>query len=62
LFPATLLKLIVVRSNVVKLDPDHLGSGDAAIWGMDGELLSTGTPFTDEIVTAARAYGGPADT
>jgi predicted amidohydrolase len=49
---ATLLKMIVVRSNVVKIDPGNLGSGDAAIWGMDGEILAAGTPFTDQIVTA----------
>lgn len=49
---ATLLKMVVVRSNIVKIEPTHLGSGDAAIWGMDGELLAQGTPFTEELVVA----------
>ena len=49
---ATLLKMVVVRSNIVKVDPDHLGVGDSAVWGMDGQILAAGVPFTEELVVA----------
>ena len=49
---ATLLKMVVVRSNVVIVREDHLGAGDANIWDMNGEIVARGTPFTECIVTA----------
>jgi predicted amidohydrolase len=49
---ATLLKMVVVRSNVVIVRENHLGSGDAAIWDMNGEIVARGTPFTECVVTA----------
>jgi predicted amidohydrolase len=50
---ATLLKMVVVRSNIVTVQPGHLGAGDAAIWDMDGKQVAAGTPFTECLVTAA---------
>jgi predicted amidohydrolase len=49
---ATLLKMVVVRSNVVIVREGHLGAGDANIWDMNGEVVARGTPFTECIVTA----------
>jgi len=49
---ATLLKMVVVRSNVVIVKPDALGSGDSNIWGMNGELVAAGEPFTEMVVKA----------
>jgi predicted amidohydrolase len=49
---ATLLKMVVVRSNVVIVREGHLGAGDAAIWDMNGEVVARGTPFTECVVTA----------
>jgi predicted amidohydrolase len=49
---ATLLKMVVIRSNVVIVRKNHLGSGDAAIWDMNGEIVARGTPFTECVVTA----------
>jgi len=49
---AALLKMVVVRSNVVIVREGHLGAGDAAIWDMNGEVVARGTPFTESIVTA----------
>ena len=49
---ATLLKMVVVRSNVVLVSEGHLGAGDACIWDMNGEIVAKGTPFTECIVTA----------
>jgi predicted amidohydrolase len=49
---ATLLKMVVVRSNVVIVREGHLGAGDAIIWDMNGEVVARGTPFTECIVTA----------
>jgi predicted amidohydrolase len=49
---ATLLKMVVVRSNVVIVRENRLGSGDAAIWDMNGELVASGMPFTECVVTA----------
>jgi predicted amidohydrolase len=49
---ATLLKMIVVRSNVVIAREGHLGAGDACIWDMNGEVVARGTPFTEAVVTA----------
>lgn len=49
---ATLLKMVVVRSNVVIVKEGHLGAGDAAIWDMNGVLVAGGTPFTECVVTA----------
>ena len=50
---ATLLKMVVVRSNVVMVRPDALGAGDSNIWGMNGELVAAGEPFTEMVVTAS---------
>lgn len=49
---AALLKMVVVRSNVVIVRDGHLGAGDAAIWDMNGEIVARGTPFTECVVTA----------
>jgi predicted amidohydrolase len=49
---ATLLKMVVVRSNVVIVKPNALGSGDSNIWGMNGELVAAGEPFTETVVRA----------
>jgi len=49
---ATLLKMVVVRSNVVLVREGHLGAGDACIWDMNGEVVAKGTPFTECVVTA----------
>jgi predicted amidohydrolase len=47
---ATLLKMVVVRSNIVVIDPQGLGSGDSNIWDMDGQLVAYGAPFTECVV------------
>jgi predicted amidohydrolase len=49
---ATLLKMVVVRSNVVIAREGHLGAGDANIWDMNGVVVASGTPFTECVVTA----------
>lgn len=49
---AALLKMVVVRSNVIIITPEYLGSGDANIWDMDGELVAAGTPFVEGLTTA----------
>jgi predicted amidohydrolase len=49
---ATLLKMVVVRSNVIIVREGHLGAGDANIWDMNGEVVARGTPFKECIVTA----------
>jgi predicted amidohydrolase len=49
---ATLLKMVVVRSNVVIVEEGHLGAGDSNIWDMNGEVVASGTPFTECVVTA----------
>ena len=49
---ATLLKMVVVRSNVIIVREGHLGAGDANIWDMNGEVVAHGTPFRECIVTA----------
>ena len=47
---ATLLKMVVVRSNVVIVTEGHLGAGDSSIWDMNGEVIASGTPFTEGVV------------
>ena len=49
---ATLLKMVVVRSNVIIVREGHLGAGDANIWDMNGEVVARGIPFKECIVTA----------
>jgi predicted amidohydrolase len=49
---ATLLKMVVVRSNVVIIDKGHLGAGDSNIWDMNGNMVASGIPFTDCVVCA----------
>jgi len=49
---ATLLKMVVVRSNILHLAPDAIGSGDAGVWAMDGHILAMGRPFVEELVYA----------
>jgi predicted amidohydrolase len=49
---ATLLKMVVVRSNVVIAREGHLGAGDANIWDMNGVVVASGTPFTECVITA----------
>jgi predicted amidohydrolase len=55
---ATLLKMVVVRSNIVVVERHALGAGDSNIWDMDGRLVAAGRPFTEQLVTAefARSY------
>jgi predicted amidohydrolase len=48
---ATLLKMVVVRSNVIVIHPDSLGTGEGGIWGMNGDLLAKGEPFRECMVT-----------
>nr|MDD6336626.1 carbon-nitrogen hydrolase family protein [bacterium] len=48
---ATLLKMVVVRSNIVMIDQQALGSGDAGIWNMEGKPVAMGTPFCEEVVS-----------
>lgn len=50
---AVLLKMVVVRSNIIQISETNLGSGDSNIWGMDGELIAAGHPFCEEVVTAS---------
>ena len=50
---ATLLKMVVVRSNVIIVSETQLGWGDSNIWDMDGNLVAEGTPFVDMVVYAA---------
>lgn len=49
---ATLLKMVVVRSNVIIINKNELGSGDSNIWDMNGKLVAEGTPFVEQIVVA----------
>ena len=49
---ATLLKMVVVRSNAIRIREDALGWGDSNIWDMDGRLVAAGRPFVEEIVSA----------
>ncbi len=48
---AALLKMTVVRSNIVQSDTNALGSGDSNIWDYDGQLLAAGKPFTECVVS-----------
>lgn len=48
---AALLKMVVVRSNIVQIDKECLGAGDSNIWDMDGQLVAAGKPFTECVVT-----------
>jgi predicted amidohydrolase len=49
---ATLLKMVVVRSDVIHFGPDGLGCGDSNIWNMDGVCVAEGIPFNECIVQA----------
>jgi len=49
---ATLLKMVVVRSNIVMVEGNALGVGDSNIWDMDGVLVAQGEPFTEWLVSA----------
>ena len=49
---ATLLKMVVVRSNIVMVEENALGAGDSNIWDMDGVLVAEGEPFTECLVSA----------
>jgi predicted amidohydrolase len=48
---ATLLKMVVVRSNILIVSEDHLGSGDCGIWDMNGCLIASGEPFKECLVS-----------
>ena len=48
---AALLKMVVVRSNIVQIDRESLGCGDSNMWDMDGQLVAAGKPFTECVVT-----------
>lgn len=50
---ATLLKMVVVRSNVILVSEEGIGAGDSNIWDMDGVCVASGEPFTEQVVTAA---------
>lgn len=47
---ATLLKMVVVRSNITVANENQLGAGDSNIWDMDGKCVAKGTPFFEEVV------------
>jgi predicted amidohydrolase len=49
---AALLKMVVVRSNIVMVTEEHLGAGDSNIWDMNGVCVAAGQPFTEALVTA----------
>jgi predicted amidohydrolase len=49
---ATLLNMVVVGSNIVALNQDGLSAGDSHIWGINGEPVAQGKPFTECLVTA----------
>lgn len=49
---ATLLKMVVVRSNIVEISERGLGAGDSNIWDMYGRVVAEGVPFTECVVTA----------
>jgi predicted amidohydrolase len=49
---AALLKMVVVRSNIVMVTEQHLGAGDSNIWDMNGVCVAAGQPFTEALVTA----------
>ena len=47
---ATLLKMVVVRSNIVSISERGLGSGDSNMWDMNGNCVAEGKPFTECVV------------
>lgn len=47
---ATLLKMVVVRSNIVSISESGLGSGDSNMWDMNGNCVAEGKPFTECVV------------
>jgi len=49
---ASLLKMVVVRSNVIVIDPSEVGCGDSDIWDMDGNCVAKGDQFKEMVVTA----------
>lgn len=49
---ATLLKMVVVRSNIVIANENALGAGDSNIWDMNGVVVAQGVPFTECVVSA----------
>ena len=49
---ACLLKVAVVRSNIIKIDPKGIGYGDSNIWSRDGFLIAAGVPCREMIVRA----------
>jgi predicted amidohydrolase len=49
---AALLKMVVVRSNIVMVNEQHLGAGDSNIWDMNGVCVASGQPFSESLVTA----------
>ena len=54
---ACLLKMTVVRSNIIKIDPDGIGYGDSNIWSRDGFVLGAGVPCREMIVRAEIPLG-----
>jgi predicted amidohydrolase len=47
---ATLLKMVVVRSNIVMVTKNHLGTGESGIWDMAGRLVVSGEPFRESLI------------
>lgn len=47
---ATLLKMVVVRSNIVSISERGVGSGDSNMWDMNGNCVAEGKPFTECVV------------
>lgn len=47
---AALLKMVVVRSNIITASSNALGWGDSNIWDMDGKLAAEGEPFREMVV------------
>jgi predicted amidohydrolase len=49
---ATLLKVVVVRSNTISIGENGLGSGDSGIWDRDGRQVVCGELFVEGVVSA----------
>jgi predicted amidohydrolase len=49
---ACLLKVTVVRSNIIKINKDGIGYGDSNIWSRDGFIIGAGIPSKEMIVIA----------
>ncbi len=48
---ASLLKMVVVRSNIVECNEKAIASGDSGIWDMNGNLVVCTQAFTEQVVS-----------